>query len=72
MDRPALEAVNAENAEAGERSVFFRELSALYEAFATAKPSPLPELPIQYADFTVWQSDWMKGEVLQDQLSYWK
>ena len=52
--------------------VFFRELSALYEAFATRKPSPLPELPIQYADYAVWQSDWLKGEILQGQLSYWK
>ena len=52
--------------------VFFRELSILYEAFSNGKPSPLPALPIQYADYAVWQRDWLKGEVLETQLSYWK
>jgi len=52
--------------------VFNRELVALYEAFYTGKPSPLPELPIQYADFTVWQRQWLQGEVLEGQLSYWR
>ena len=53
-------------------SVLFRELAALYEAFSTRKPSPLPELPIQYADFAVWQREWLQGGVLEEQLSYWK
>jgi len=35
-------------------------------------PSPLPELPIQYADFAVWQRQWLQGGVLDEQLSYWK
>lgn len=52
--------------------VFFRELTALYEAFATGKPSPLPELPVQYADFAHWQCQWLQGEVLKTQLGYWK
>ncbi len=52
--------------------VFFRELSILYEAFSNGKPSPLPDLPIQYADYAVWQRDWLKGEILDTQLSYWK
>jgi len=52
--------------------VFFRELSVLYEAFSARKPSPLPELPIQYADFAVWQREWLRGEVLQAQLFYWR
>ncbi len=52
--------------------VFVRELRALYEAFSQDKPSPLPELPIQYADFAVWQREWLAGEVLERQLSYWK
>ena len=52
--------------------IVFRELSALYEAFSKGKPSPLPELPIQYADFAVWQQQWLQGEVLEAQLSYWK
>lgn len=54
------------------RGVFLRELGALYKAFSTGKPSPLPELPIQYADFAVWQRQWLVGEVLQTQLDYWK
>ena len=54
------------------RGIFIRELSVLYEAFSTGKPSPLPELPIQYADFAVWQREWLQGEVLETQLSYWK
>ena len=53
-------------------SVFFRELTTLYEAFSTDQPSPLPELPIQYADFAVWQRHWLEGDVLESQLSYWK
>ena len=52
--------------------VFTREMSTLYQAFSTGKPSPLPELPIQYADFAVWQREWLQGEVLDTQLSYWK
>ena len=48
-----------------------REVAALYDAFSNSKPSPLPELPIQYADFAVWQSQWSK-EYLQNHLSYWK
>lgn len=49
-----------------------RELTTLYEAFAKGKTSPLPELPIQYADFAYWQRNWMKGAVLERQLEYWK
>jgi len=52
--------------------VLFRELAALYEAFSEGKPSPLAELPIQYADFAVWQRQWLQGEALEGQLSYWK
>ncbi|HEY9666644.1 MAG TPA: condensation domain-containing protein, partial [Coleofasciculaceae cyanobacterium] len=52
--------------------VLVREVAALYEAFSCGKPSPLHELPIQYADFAVWQRQWCSGEVLEAQLSYWK
>lgn len=52
--------------------VFIREVAALYEAFSTGKLLPLPELPIQYADFAVWQQQWLQGEVLDTQLNYWK
>ncbi len=50
---------------------FVTELATLYEAFAAGQPSPLPELPLQYADFVIWQREWMRGEVRQEQLDYW-
>jgi aspartate racemase len=52
--------------------VFWRELRALYNAFCVGKPSPLAELPIQYADYAIWQRGWLQGEVLDKQLGYWK
>jgi amino acid adenylation domain-containing protein len=52
--------------------VLKKELRELYKAFSAGQPSPLAELPIQYADFAVWQKDWLRGEVLDEQLSYWK
>ncbi len=53
-------------------SIFFGELSQLYAAFVRGLPSPLPELSIQYADFAVWQRQWLTGEVLERQLNYWQ
>ena len=52
--------------------VLLRELAALYTALSCGQPSPLPELPIQYSDFAIWQREWLQGEVLEQQLSYWK
>jgi amino acid adenylation domain-containing protein len=52
--------------------VFYRELSLLYGAFSHGEPNPLEDLAIQYADFVVWQREWLQGEVLEKQLSYWK
>lgn len=52
--------------------VLLGELEILYGAFSAGRPSPLPELPIQYADFTVWQREWLQGRVLQEQLTYWR
>lgn len=52
--------------------VLIRELGTLYTAFSTGQPSPLLELPIQYADFAYWQQEWLQGEVLESQLSYWR
>ncbi|HEU4558808.1 MAG TPA: condensation domain-containing protein, partial [Longimicrobium sp.] len=52
--------------------VFTRELSALYDAFREGRPDPLPALPIQYADYAVWQRNWINGEVLKAQAEYWK
>ena len=52
--------------------VLIRETAALYQSFAEGKTSPLPELSIQYTDFTQWQREWMQGERLSSQLEYWK
>jgi hypothetical protein len=52
--------------------VLFRELAAIYRAFAAGEPSPLPSLPIQYADFAVWQRETLQGPALRRQLDYWK
>ncbi|MEG4417594.1 amino acid adenylation domain-containing protein [Microcoleus sp. LAD1_D5] len=52
--------------------VLIQELDALYTAFASEKPSPLPALSIQYADFAKWQREWLQGEVLETQLAYWR
>jgi amino acid adenylation domain-containing protein len=52
--------------------VFMSELAALYEAYASGQQSPLAKLPIQYADYARWQREWLQGEVLEQQLSYWK
>jgi acyl carrier protein len=52
--------------------VLIREIAALYTAFTKGEPSPLEELPIQYADFAAWQREWLQGEVLESELSYWR
>jgi amino acid adenylation domain-containing protein/FkbM family methyltransferase len=52
--------------------VLIKELAALYEAFSGGKPSPLPELPVQYIDFAYWQQQWLQSECIQSQLAYWK
>ncbi|HEY7770659.1 amino acid adenylation domain-containing protein, partial [Longimicrobium sp.] len=52
--------------------VLNRELSALYAAYREGRESPLPELPVQYADYAVWQREQLTGEVLDRQLAYWR
>ncbi|PTL74997.1 non-ribosomal peptide synthetase [Vitiosangium sp. GDMCC 1.1324] len=52
--------------------VLVRELKALYEAFMAGKESPLEALPIQYADYAKWQRDWLRGEVLESSLDWWR
>jgi amino acid adenylation domain-containing protein len=52
--------------------VLFRELSALYEAYREGRDSPLPELPVQYADYAVWQRRALRGERLDRHLAYWR
>ncbi|MFN6560836.1 MAG: amino acid adenylation domain-containing protein [Nostoc sp. ChiSLP01] len=51
--------------------VFIQELSTLYPAFCAGVSSPLPELPIQYGDFAVWQRQYLSESVLETQLNYW-
>jgi amino acid adenylation domain-containing protein len=51
--------------------VLVRELTTLYHAFVAGQPSPLAPLPIQYADYALWQRNWLQGEVLAEQLAYW-
>ncbi|MFJ6574296.1 amino acid adenylation domain-containing protein [Streptomyces sp. NPDC091292] len=48
------------------------ELSALYEAFRAGEPDPLPPLAVQYADFAVWQRQWLDGDVLDSHMTYWR
>jgi amino acid adenylation domain-containing protein len=52
--------------------VLVRDVGALYQAYSAGMESPLEELPIQYADFAVWQREWLKGEALEEQMSYWR
>ncbi|MEG4119910.1 amino acid adenylation domain-containing protein [Microcoleus sp. N9_B4] len=52
--------------------VFMQELSTLYIAWGAGQPSPLPELPLQYADFACWQRQWATESVMETQLRYWK
>ena len=52
--------------------VMLREFNALYDSFSRGTASPLPPLPIQYADYSEWQREWLQGEVLERQLDYWR
>jgi amino acid adenylation domain-containing protein len=52
--------------------IFFQELAILYKAFSTGQSSPLPDLPIQYADFAEWQRELLQEDFLAENLAYWK
>ncbi|UCE20069.1 MAG: amino acid adenylation domain-containing protein [Gemmatimonadota bacterium] len=52
--------------------ILYQELSTLYKAFVSKSPFSMPELPIQYVDFAVWQREWLQGEILETQLAYWR
>ena len=52
--------------------VFMRELATLYRAQVQDTPAVLPQLPIQYADYTLWQREWLQGTALEAQLAYWR
>jgi amino acid adenylation domain-containing protein len=53
-------------------SVFLNELAVSYESYLEQRPAPLPELTVQYADFAVWQRNWLRGEVFDRLLDYWR
>ena len=53
-------------------NVLLHELGVIYDAYRQGQPSPLSELPIQYADYVAWQRDWLQGEALNKLLAYWK
>jgi amino acid adenylation domain-containing protein len=53
-------------------NVFAKELAELYAAYSAGMPSPLAELPVQYADYASWQRRWMEGGTLEEQLRYWR
>src|SRR5439155_1515858 len=54
------------------QGVLFQELGALYASFQQGAADPLPALAIQYADYAVWQRQWIEGAVLQEQATYWQ
>ena len=58
--------------DAWSKGVLLSEIGALYQAFASGRPSPLPELPVQYADFVHWQRAWLQGQVLERQIAHWR
>ncbi|NES19589.1 MAG: amino acid adenylation domain-containing protein, partial [Symploca sp. SIO3E6] len=53
-------------------NILIRELASLYTALVQDQPSPLPSLPVQYADYTLWQRQWLQGDTLASQLDYWR
>ncbi|HEX5720495.1 MAG TPA: condensation domain-containing protein, partial [Thermoanaerobaculia bacterium] len=59
-------------ADAWSMGVMVRELTAFYETFQAGRPSNLPSLPVQYADFAHWQRRWLEAGALEAQLAYWK
>ena len=52
--------------------ILIRELEVLYRAFADGRPSPLPELELQYSDYARWQRQWLRGDALAPRLTYWR
>ena len=52
--------------------ILMQDLVTIYEAFSNGSPSPLADLKIHYADFSVWQREWLQGDVLQEQIDFWK
>lgn len=59
-------------ADAWSMEILWEELTQLYQTFLTGHSNPLTALPIQYADFALWQREWLSKEVLEKQFNYWK
>ena len=70
-DQALLVSVHRISADGWSIGVLLRELTVLYDAYSAGEESPLEELPIQYADYTVWQRGWLQGEILERHLKYW-
>ncbi|HEU0055564.1 MAG TPA: condensation domain-containing protein, partial [Longimicrobium sp.] len=68
----ALFTVHHAISDAWSTRVLMRELTVLYDAFSRGEPSPLPDLPVQYADYTLWQRERVSGALLDEQLAYWR
>ncbi|HEX9940289.1 MAG TPA: amino acid adenylation domain-containing protein, partial [Longimicrobium sp.] len=71
-DHLLLMAMHHAVTDAWSAGIFWRELTALYGAFSRGEPSPLPELPVRYADFAAWQREWLRGERLAEQVGWWR
>ena len=71
-DHVALYSIHHIAADAWSTSIFVNEVAAIYPEFCAGQASPLPELALQYADFAQWQRDWLRGDVLDAQLAYWR
>ncbi|HEY2740246.1 MAG TPA: condensation domain-containing protein, partial [Thermoanaerobaculia bacterium] len=71
-DWVALFAMHPIASDAWSMEILVRELSAAYEALGRGAASRLPELPVQYADYAVWQRTWLAGEVLESELEHWR
>lgn len=52
--------------------IFFRELIEVYEALRAGRPSPLPPLPVQYPDYVLWEREWLRGEILEEEARFWR
>ncbi|HEU5226877.1 MAG TPA: amino acid adenylation domain-containing protein, partial [Ktedonobacteraceae bacterium] len=53
-------------------SILVNELNAFYQAIVAGEPVSLPSLPVQYADYALWQRQWLQGEVLEQEIAYWR
>ncbi|HEV7672551.1 MAG TPA: amino acid adenylation domain-containing protein, partial [Thermoanaerobaculia bacterium] len=71
-DHALLLTVHHVVSDAWSMGVLIAELVALYVAYARGRTSPLPELPVQYADFALWQRGWLSGAALAEQMEYWR